>query len=93
MRPGDWWQRAACRSTEADLFFPVSAKGRSQLDVARAKAVCVGCPVRTQCLHYALAAQQLHGIWGGLTEEERQHLAARPSAGSGQYQVQQAASL
>jgi WhiB family transcriptional regulator, redox-sensing transcriptional regulator len=90
--PGDWWQRAACRSAEADLFFPVSAKGRSQLDAARAKAVCERCPVCTQCLHYALATQQLHGIWGGLTEEERQLLAARPSEGSGQDQVE-AASL
>lgn len=76
MAYGTWWQHAACRSAEADLFFPISEKGRSQLDTARAKAVCERCPVCPQCLDYALAAGQQHGIWGGLTEEERRPLAA-----------------
>ena len=68
---GYWWQYA-CRSVEPDLFFPISAKGRSQLDVARAKMVCGRCPVCSQCLDYARATGQPHGIWGGLTEIERQ---------------------
>ena len=89
----DWWESAACRSVEADLFFPISAKGRSELDAGRAKAVCQRCPVCSQCLDYALATGQSYGIWGGLTEDERRLLAARHSTGSGQAQPRQAASI
>ncbi len=34
-----------------------------------AKAVCAGCQVRRECLQYALATRQLHGVWGGTTED------------------------
>jgi WhiB family transcriptional regulator, redox-sensing transcriptional regulator len=90
---GNWWQYAACRSAEPDLFFPISAKGRSQLDVARAKMVCGRCPVCSQCLDYALATGQPHGIWGGLTEIERQLLPARVSEDPYRNESQQAAKL
>jgi hypothetical protein len=36
------------------------------------------CPVRLPCLAFALRTRQVHGIWGGLTEEER-HRAAKTS--------------
>lgn len=36
-----------------------------------AKAVCRGCPVRSECLAYALAARERAGVWGGLTPDER----------------------
>lgn len=68
----DWWKSAACQGADPELFFPVSAVGRGESDVARAKAVCAGCRVRRQCLQFALATRQLHGVWGGTTEEERQ---------------------
>lgn len=74
MIPGDWWELAACQAEEPDLFFPISAKGRSEADVARARAVCRHCQVRAKCLDYALDTQQRHGIWGGFTETERQPL-------------------
>jgi WhiB family redox-sensing transcriptional regulator len=38
--------------------------------VAEAKAVCAGCPVRPECLAFALQ-RDLHGIWGATTEDER----------------------
>lgn len=60
--PGDWWTLAACRTAEPELFFPISTKGRSRADVARAHAVCFGCQVRRPCLDYALADQQNLGI-------------------------------
>jgi hypothetical protein len=47
------------------------------VQVERAKAVCAGCPVRSDCLRYALAAGPLQGVWGGLTEEERRLLRQR----------------
>jgi WhiB family transcriptional regulator, redox-sensing transcriptional regulator len=75
----DWARRAACRSAEPELFFPISSKGRSEADAARARRVCQSCPVRAACLEYALETRQRHGIWGGLTEDER-HQLSRPGA-------------
>lgn len=76
----DWWQAAACRTADPDIFFPVSAHGPGEDDIARAKEVCAECRVRRQCLQFALATHQMHGVWGGTTEEERRlHLNARPA--------------
>lgn len=77
----DWWQAAACRTADPDIFFPVSAHGPGEDDIARAKEVCAECRVRRQCLQFALATHQMHGVWGGTTEEERQlHLHAQQPA-------------
>jgi WhiB family transcriptional regulator, redox-sensing transcriptional regulator len=73
----DWWQDAACRTADPDIFFPVSAHGPGQEDIARAKAVCTRCPVCKQCLEFALATHQVHGVWGGTTEEERLQMRAQ----------------
>jgi WhiB family redox-sensing transcriptional regulator len=70
----DWWGAAACRSADPELFFPISSAGLSRSEVARAKEICAGCQVRPQCLGYALAACELHGVWGGTSAEERQLL-------------------
>lgn len=77
----DWWQAAACRTADPDIFFPVSALGPGQEEIARAKAVCAACRVRRQCLQYALATHQAHGVWGGTTEEERRVHAAGQRGG------------
>jgi WhiB family redox-sensing transcriptional regulator len=68
---GLWRSMAACRSADPDLFFPVSASAGSQAQVAEAKAVCARCLVRRQCLDFAIRTRQVHGIWGGMTEQER----------------------
>jgi WhiB family transcriptional regulator, redox-sensing transcriptional regulator len=73
----EWWTLAACQSADPDLFFPISGSGPARVQVERAKAVCAGCPVRSDCLRYALAAGPLQGVWGGLTEEERRLLRQR----------------
>jgi WhiB family redox-sensing transcriptional regulator len=68
----DWWGEAACREADPELFFPVAAHGPGAIEIVRAKAVCRACPVSRLCLQYALATRQAHGVWGGLTEGERQ---------------------
>jgi WhiB family redox-sensing transcriptional regulator len=75
VRSASWRQAAACWSADPDLFFPVSSPGQSVEQVARAKSVCAACTVRGQCLQYALAANEAHGVWGGMTEEERSGMA------------------
>jgi WhiB family redox-sensing transcriptional regulator len=67
----NWRSAAACRPTDPELFFPLSEFGSAREQIAEAKAICAGCPVRRQCLRFALRTRQTHGIWGGLTELER----------------------
>jgi WhiB family redox-sensing transcriptional regulator len=43
----------------------------------RAKLICRGCPVRTECLADALDNGIEFGVWGGMTERERRALLRR----------------
>lgn len=71
-----WMARAACRGRPSDMFFPQvderKAKGIELYGIAR--RVCAGCPVRPDCLEYALANREYLGMWGGLTPAERRAL-------------------
>lgn len=69
-----WRHDAACFGEDLDLFFPVGVAGPAVWQVSQAKAICEDCPVRAQCLEYALRSGQDHGIWGGLTPQERREL-------------------
>jgi WhiB family transcriptional regulator, redox-sensing transcriptional regulator len=71
---GYWWDLAACHTENAELFFPVTELGPARLQVAQAKAVCARCRVRQECLEYAMRTRPVQGIWGGLTEAERERL-------------------
>ena len=66
-----WRSAAACQSCDPDLFFPLSSSGPAVEQIARAKEICARCPVRRECLAFALRTRQAHGVWGGLTEQER----------------------
>lgn len=44
----------------------------STQEVRRAKSICAVCPVRRECLDFALKTQQAWGVWGGLTSAERE---------------------
>ncbi len=67
----DWATLAACRTTDPDTLF---VQGAAQ---NRAKAICVGCTVRTECLADALDNRVEFGVWGGMTERERRALLRR----------------
>lgn len=72
--PPPWRERAACDGADLEIFFPVGIAGPAVWQISQAKAICQGCPVREQCLQYALRTGQDHGIWGGLTAGERRGL-------------------
>jgi WhiB family redox-sensing transcriptional regulator len=74
----DWRDLATCRGLDPDLFFPVSTSGASLTEIDAARRVCHRCPVLTPCLRWALDLGQVHGIWGGTTEEERRALRSVP---------------
>lgn len=67
---GEWTQEALCREVgETNLWFP--DKGESSREARR---VCLGCPVRVECLQYALDNNEHWGIFGGFTERDRKKL-------------------
>ncbi|HEY7763235.1 MAG TPA: WhiB family transcriptional regulator [Actinomycetota bacterium] len=73
----DWQHEAACRGQDAVYFFAPSYFERREEKNAReavAKSFCVRCPVRVECLEYALSTREAHGIWGGLNEMERRRM-------------------
>ncbi|WP_026341130.1 WhiB family transcriptional regulator [Actinomadura atramentaria] len=71
MLTGDLALQAACRNSDPDALF---VQGAAQ---NRAKLVCRGCPVRTECLADALDNRIEFGVWGGMTERERRALLRR----------------
>ena len=71
---GDWFDDAACHGADTDVFFPLSATDEA---AAEAKAICATCPVREECLEFALETRPPEGIWGGLTPIERHRLIRR----------------
>jgi WhiB family redox-sensing transcriptional regulator len=82
--PVDGWQaEAACRwvieNTGEDPFYSTDDEPQPVIFARqrRAKRICAPCPVRLECLRYALETREPHGIWGGLTVTERRDLLAK----------------
>jgi WhiB family redox-sensing transcriptional regulator len=73
----NWRDEAACLKENPELFFPIGTTGPAVGQVERAKRVCAGCPVRQDCLQWALSAGVDHGVWGGLDDLERRALKRR----------------
>ena len=69
-----WQEQAICVETDPETFFPSKGDRRG---VRAAKRVCDQCPVKQECLEYALefGAWNLPGIWGGLSERQRREIA------------------
>ena len=67
----NWRTAGACLSADPDLFFPISAMGPAEEQIARAKVICTGCRVRRECLEFAVSHDLAYGIWGGTTPEDR----------------------
>ena len=77
---GNWRDKAECVKTDPELFFPTgesSAQDRQQ--ISDAKAFCVRCLVKDQCLEYAMETRQDDGVWGEMTAKERLALRRRGS--------------
>jgi WhiB family redox-sensing transcriptional regulator len=68
-----WHSSAACRGQDVSLWFP-ERRGRfdeTQAKARAAKAICAECPVRVECLQWALDTHEPFGIYGGTTPSER----------------------
>jgi WhiB family redox-sensing transcriptional regulator len=65
-RTPKWYKQAACRGKSSDLFFEESVRSL----VLEGKSYCFRCPVRVECLEFAIARDEI-GVWGGMTTAER----------------------
>lgn len=74
-----WQDHGACKTADPLLFFhPQNERGTSRLRRDReAKRICAACSVRMECADYAVRAREPYGVWGGLSEEEREQIYAR----------------
>jgi WhiB family redox-sensing transcriptional regulator len=64
-----WQRRAACRGKGCDPWFASTRDAEGN-----ARAMCEPCPVRRDCLSYALGAPELVGIWAGTDGLDRRRL-------------------
>lgn len=72
----EWQLRARCRGTDSSVFFHEEGergRGRWRRE-ARAKEMCRLCPVIERCREHALDVGEAYGVWGGLSESERERL-------------------
>jgi WhiB family redox-sensing transcriptional regulator len=75
----EWQFDGACRDADPSVFFhPEGERGPSREARDRAaKAICASCPVIAECAAHALAVREPYGVWGGMTEDEREELYRR----------------
>ena len=60
----------ACAGKPVNWFFPDSRSRVITRDARSALQICKTCKVMNECGNYALK-WELHGIWGGMTERQR----------------------
>ncbi len=78
----DWQFDGSCRTVSPEVFFhPEGERGskRRSRD-SQAKQVCLGCPVLDQCRNHALTVREPYGVWGAMTEDEREAFYSGKSA-------------
>src|SRR3954454_2154638 len=74
----DWQLLGACRSADPEVVFhPDNERGprRRSREIA-AKAVGASCPVIAECARHALSVREPYGVWGGLSEDDREEIYA-----------------
>ena len=64
-----WAAHALCAGADPEIFFPPGDG-----PAIEARHICAMCPVRDECLAYAITADEPFGIWGGLDPHERENL-------------------
>lgn len=64
-RADDWRDEGLCRQSDPDQFFAKSTPA-----VQKAKKICRGCPVREECMRFAVTNGEMFGVWGGLSQNE-----------------------
>ena len=69
----EWRLLGACNGVDPEVFFlpyGVRTSTKEKL-IQEAKKICATCPVITECRNFALETEEIYGVWGGLSEDER----------------------
>ena len=81
-----WDKHAKCKGMDTEMWFPPRDKKLYKPIADIAKAICYGkdgtgpeCPVRKECLLFAISIDEQHGIWGGMSHRERNALQRKAS--------------
>lgn len=75
----EWMERSACADApNPDDWFP--GQGPLRPPNLRAIRTCAACPVRKECLNYAMRYTSLPGIWGGIGERKRRKVIRQRAA-------------
>lgn len=64
-----WQDRGACNGADPDLFFPERGD-----PTGPAKRICERCPVKKECLEFALSDPETVGVWGGTSGAQRRQI-------------------
>lgn len=64
-----WVGQGLCAQTDPEVFF-----GDESTPTRIPKRICAACPVRAECLDWALDHNEKFGVWGGLNATERRRL-------------------
>lgn len=67
-----WRDKAACAGMDPNYWFPETV-GHSPAH-KRAIDICRSCEVQLACLRTAIENNEHHGIWGGMTSQQRTEL-------------------
>lgn len=62
-----WRDDAACAQEDAEV---INFHSEDPAEIDRALAMCNECPVKRECLAFALSNYERFGVWGGRTEVE-----------------------
>lgn len=66
----EWQLRGLCNYEDPEVFYPEAPE--LEVKSLRAKQVCQECPVLRACRTWALERQESFGVWGGLSEIDRE---------------------
>ena len=72
----EWMERAQCKRQGTKFFFPDTGGLKTSHH-----QFCDPCPVRVECLDYAIDNQVNYGVWGGLTISEIRFLQYKKQSG------------
>jgi WhiB family transcriptional regulator, redox-sensing transcriptional regulator len=70
-----WRDEAACKGKPTEWWYPTPSQ-----TALHARLICAACPVRVECLDWALDTPEIHGVWGGLSQRQRGRIRAREAA-------------
>jgi len=81
----DWMGAGSCvGAADPELWFPPRKTGgrpwMRRKDAAQAISVCMTCPVRQDCGNFAIGEPALVGVWGAMTDDDRETIRRRRAA-------------